>query len=155
MSSQAQTIREAILTLVQTATGVVAGTSHSRPRRPTGDATANTRAAIFKDSGIVNAWEVAEINAFSEWAAVNVAWNWTHTFAIRGWYEHDDAGNSENTFRTIVQAVTRAVNGDYTLGGTVTRHETVQLTRWDMEAKAGAVCHIAELELTATWTEKP
>ena len=155
MSSQAQTIREAILTLVESATGVVAATAHARPRHPVGDATANTRAAIFHDSGIVNCWEVSEVSAFSEWAGINVAWNWQHNFNVTGWYQFDDANNSEDTFRTIVQAVTRAINADYTLGGTVTRHETCQLSRWDLEAKAGAVCHVASLDLTATWTEKP
>ena len=155
MASQPQTIRAAITVLVESATGVVAATAHPRPRRPVGATTADTRATLFKSSGSVNTWEVAEGDATSEWAAVGIAWLWETRFIIRGWYEHDDNGNSEDAFRTIVQAVTRAINADVTLGGTVTRHETVQVARWDMEAKAGAVCHVVELELVASWTEKP
>jgi hypothetical protein len=155
LSSQPETIRAAITVLIESATGVVAATAHPRTRRPVGDAVANTRAALFQSGGIVNTWEVAELDATSEWAAVNVAWTWNTRFIVRGWYEHDDANNSEDAFRTIVQAVTRAINADLTLGGTVTRHDSVQIARLDMEAKAGAVCHVAELELVAEWTEKP
>jgi len=149
-------IKAAIRTLIIGAAGVTASTVHARRRKPIGQST-DTMQSLCEVSGVVDCWEIEEETMASAWGAVDVAWHRRpHTFVIRTWREWDDADNSLDAHRAVVEAAVDAINGDHTLGGTVARHETVQIRRYgDLEMKAGRLCSVAELVVDVFTTRKP
>lgn len=154
-TSQASAIKAAIKTILLSA-GTTSSTTHARRRKPIGQSTA-TQQSLFEVGGVVDCWEIEEETLGSTWAGVNVAWHHTpDTYVIRSWRQWDDANNSIDSHRATVEGVIDALNADITLGGTVNRHDTVQVRRHgELEMKAGRLCSVVELVIDCYATRKP
>jgi hypothetical protein len=156
VASTARDIKAAIVTLIETVSGLAAATVHPYARHAPKQGATSTFDTDFISSSKVNTWDVGgPMRVDSQWSALNKAWDRRDTYQIRGWYELDDANDSEATFAGYIEDVLEAINGDHTLGGTVTTHGTAQVVSYGIEEKAGRLSHVVVMTLAATWTHQP
>lgn len=72
-----------------------------------------------------------------------------HTIVIRGYCGFQDDAASEKTFRVLVENIRTALRGNYTLNGSVQRHDFPQSPVNETRMMAGTyLVHYCEIELT-------
>lgn len=140
-----QAVRDEVQTLLAGVSGI--GQVHNRLRRIVND---QDLKAVLVSGGIINGWMHTRIGTQST-VLTNAENLERHQWMLRGWYSFDDAGNSEQTFQTLIEAIRAALRPELTLNDTAELVEPAQLLDNPEPhvlippGDGGVLCHMAEL----------
>jgi hypothetical protein len=103
---------------------------------------------VFYTNGLLHCWTVSRMRQRNERRASQEV-EVHYVFRVRGYYQLDDAAQSEVTFQAIVDSVMDAFLSNYTINDTAELGGPMQLERFDTGILGGVAVHYVECTLEA------
>ena len=111
--------------------------------------------ATISGSDQIRGWEIGRQSMAEKNAGVgggSAGNEKTHTFVIHGYLGLNDAGATEKTFNSLIEAVGDAFRTNLTLNGSCWGHGFIQVRIVEARMFGSVICHYAELSLEV-WEE--
>lgn len=139
-----QAVKDGLLTLIAGVSGVenVYGYLRNIETRVKRNAL-----VIVSSSKTLHTWQLRRVAAPSEGSLDGDVIR-THVFELQGWYQIEDANDSDETFQLLIEAIMDELNANRTIVSSAHISDSAQLKVVDDEMFVGVLCHHCIIEIS-------